>query len=74
MAWAKDFLQNIENLKKFDEFKNIGNEENADAYKVNAETCWSNMIKYRKASICFTCSARSEVFFKNSKGLVDEQY
>lgn len=74
VEWARLFLDDVANLKKFDQFKTFGTEPKASTYKVNAQKCWSNMIQYRKASLCFTCSGRSQVFFQGEKGLAEEKY
>ena len=38
-----------------------------------ANICWGEMAKTRSASVCTTCSGRSQVFFNNQKALVTQE-
>ena len=72
--YAKAFLNDSRNVAYLEEFKNFPTpQDKLDIVKGNNE-CWAYMLKARSASICQTCSGRSRLFFKDSKGLTTNNY
>ena len=69
---AQEFLKNKQNLAFFDKYL-LRPQADMTEFKKQTEACWVEFVaKARTASLCGICSARSNLFFKNGKGLIDE--
>ena len=74
IKFAKDFLSKVENLDKFERWSKVGDDD--QKYSANADFCWDNITKQRQASLCYTCSGRSKLFFTKDgkKGVAEEKH
>ena len=72
IKFAQDFLNSGENLNYFDRYSNVATETAVNTFNTEMNKCWTDMKKLRVASICSTCSGRSEVYFKKDKGLLTD--
>ena len=70
IAAAKNYLNKGANLAAINELKDFPSASDKRIFNDSLTKCWDYMAKKRAASICSTCSGRSEVFFKNNKGLL----
>lgn len=68
--YAKAFLNNITNLVMLEEFKDFPSAQEKTELKTGNDACWAYMSKLRSASVCQTCSGRSQQFFKDDRGMV----
>ena len=74
---AKKAVQELFDLELFENyFDNLLSMSDADLQMFNTSltTCWQEMVKSRAAAVCDTCSGRSHRFFRNSKGLISQEY
>ena len=77
-CWFKDAIKSAGSLLKspsvisfFNKF--LPNEViNYALFSQNTKKCWEFVAKARTASLCGVCSARSNGFFRDGKGLIDE--
>lgn len=51
-------------------FSDFSNNQIFSTFKKESSQCWDYMNYLRGSAICFTCSGRSEIFFKNNKILI----
>ena len=72
IKFAQDLLNDGSVLDHFDTYSKIGTPSDAERYKTEMEKCLTDMTVMRTASICATCSGRSQVFFSKGRGLATE--
>lgn len=55
-------------------FKDYGyiGARDSEEFKNANNACWNKLIKARHSSLCFSCSGRADVFFKDGKALISE--
>ena len=81
--WWTDFNNNIEKahlilnrgstLAFFNEFLSFDSID-IGRFKTANSQCWSEVLKARTSSLCFTCSGRSHLFFHANKAIVSENF
>ncbi len=74
---ARKAVQELFDQQLFEDyFGNLVDMTDGDLALFNASltTCWQQIVKSRAAAICGTCSGRSSYFFKNSKGLISQEF
>lgn len=74
---AKKAVQELFDQEQFEDyFETLVSMSDAALQQFNGAltTCWQEMIRSRASAVCNTCSGRSSLFFKNSKGLISQEF
>jgi hypothetical protein len=74
---AKKAVQELFDQEQFEDyFETLVSMSDADLQQFNTAltTCWQEMISSRASAVCSSCSGRSSLFFKNSKGLISQEF
>ena len=67
---AKAFINQETTKQMFKQLKPF-NKTEVDIFANSTKKCWNHMMHARNASLCFTCSGRSHVFFNKGLAKVD---
>ena len=66
---ANNYLRVPRNQKYFYKFFNMGDDLMSNDFNSTTHKCWTEMKKTRDASLCYTCSPRSSIFFNGNMAL-----
>jgi hypothetical protein len=66
---ANNYLRVPRNQKFFYKFFNMGDDLMSNDFNSTTHKCWTEMKETRDASLCYTCSPRSRIFFNGNMAL-----